>query len=132
MCQVCGREVPSQTAFHLDTASGSVESCCPACALHYEIHHPGAVRAAFATDFNSRHLIPAQSAYYDEGGDTQYCTAMHPAAERGPQDVSMRVYDRCLPTLVAFRTREDADSYQRQHGGGVLTYSQVLEGIRGQ
>ena len=132
LCQICGRSIPQQTKFRMDTRDGTITACCPTCAMHYMLHHPDAVRQALATDFNSRRMIPAQSAYYDEGGDVQYCTAMHPPVERGPQGVSMRVYDRCLPTLVAFKTPEEAEAYRQQHGGRVLSYSQALASLREQ
>jgi hypothetical protein len=132
LCQVCDRVISKQTAFRVDTSSGAVHACCPACAMHYMLHHLDAMRKAWATDFNSGRLIPASSAYYDEGGDVQYCTRHKPPVERGAEGVSERVYDRCLPTLVAFSTREDADAYRRQHGGRVLTYDEALSTIRSQ
>ena len=132
ICQICQRNIPRQTAFRMDTGDGTITACCPACALHYMLHHPDGVRQALATDFNSGRMIPAATAYYDDGGDVQYCTAMHPPVERGPQGVSMRVYDRCLPTLVAFQTPQEAEAYQQQHGGRVLSYSQALASVREQ
>jgi hypothetical protein len=132
MCQVCGRDIPKQTAYRLDTAEGTIKTCCPTCAMHYVLHHPETVRQALATDFTSGRMIPAANAYYDEGGDVQYCTAHHPPVERGPQGVNVRVYDRCLPTLVAFAAREDAETYRQQHGGRVLTYDEALAAVRSQ
>jgi hypothetical protein len=52
-----------------------------------------------------------------------------PVARR-PQGVSVRDYDRCLPSLVAFQTQQDAEAYQKQQGGQVLDYQQVLERVR--
>ena len=130
VCQICGRYVSKQTAFRVDTSSGAVRACCPACAMHYMLHHPGATQKAWATDFNSGRLIPAEKAYYDTGGDVQYCTAHKPPVERGAEGVSRRVYDRCLPTLVAFSSREEADAYRQKHGGRVVTYDEALAGIR--
>ena len=132
LCQVCDRVIPKQTAYRLDTTDGSIKACCPACAMHFLLQHPGTVRESWASDFSSGRLIPAASAYFDEGGDAQYCTAHHPGMERGPQGVSTRVFDRCLPTLVAFATRDDAERYRHQHGGRVLEYSQALESLRSQ
>jgi hypothetical protein len=132
LCQVCGRTIPRQTAYRMETVHGNVEACCPRCALHDMVDHPGTVRRAWATDFDSRRRIPAETAYYDEGGDVQYCTHGHEAMERGPQGVRERVYDRCLPTLVAFSTRDAAEAYRQQHGGRVLTYDQALESVRAQ
>jgi hypothetical protein len=100
--------------------------------MHHIINHPGLVRQAWATDFDSGHMIPAQSAYYDVGGDVQYCTAHASPVERTPLGVQVRTYDRCLPTMVAFSSRDEAETYRQQHGGRVVTYNQVLEHIRQQ
>jgi hypothetical protein len=132
VCQICGRDIPGQTAYRLETAGGSIRACCPACAMHFMLHHSGEVRESWATDFNSHRLIPASRAYFDEGGDVQYCTAHMAPVERGPEGVSSRVYDRCLPVLVAFATREEAEAYSARHGGRVLNYDQALESIRKQ
>jgi hypothetical protein len=96
------------------------------------LHHPTSVRQALATDFASGRVIPAATAYYDEGGDVQYCTAGHPPVERGPQGVRRRAYDRCLPALVAFATRDEAEAYRKQHGGRILSYDQAVETVRTQ
>lgn len=129
ICQVCGRVIPKETAFQLDTAKGTIDACCPGCALHYMLHHPGTVRKATATDFTSGRPIPAAQAFYDEGGDVQYCTLHQPPVERGPQGVSRRVYDRCLPVLVAFATRNEAEAYRQKHGGRVVTYDEALASL---
>jgi hypothetical protein len=130
ICQICDRHIPKQTAYNLETEGGTVKACCPACAMHYEVHHGDEVREAWATDFNSGRMIPAKTAYYDGGGDVQYCTAHMPAVEREPQGVRQRVYDRCLPTLVAFSTRDAAEAYRQQHGGRVVTYDEALASLR--
>ena len=131
VCEICGRGIPKQTEFRIETAHGTLYACCPRCAMHHMINHPGEARKELATDLNSGRLIPAQSAYYDEGGDVQYCTLQHPAMERVPdQGVKMRVYDRCLPVMVAFSTRDEAEAYRQQHGGRVVTFDQALQDVR--
>jgi hypothetical protein len=130
LCQVCDRVISKQTAFRVNTASGTVHACCPACAMHYMLHEGAAVREAWATDFNSGRMIRASSAYYDEGGDVQYCTRHKPPVERGTEGVSERVYDRCLPTLVAFSSRDEADAYRGRHGGRVVNYEEALASLR--
>jgi hypothetical protein len=132
LCQICGRDIPKQTTFRMETTHGTIMACCPRCAMHHIVHHPGLVRQAWATDLDSGHMIPAESAYYDEGGDVQYCTAHKSPVERTPVGVQMRTYDRCLPTLVAFATRNEAEVYREKHGGRVLTYNEVLEDVRQQ
>ncbi len=131
VCQVCQRALHHGMNFSLGLADGSTSVvCCPRCGLHYELNHTGAVRKAWATDFSSGQSIPAESAYYVEGGDVAYCTAHEASVRRVPDGVTARQYDRCLPTLVAFRALNDAEAYQTQHGGRILKYPQTVESVQ--
>jgi hypothetical protein len=131
VCEICGRGIMKQVEFRIDTAHGTIYACCPGCALHHMINHPGEACKELATDFTSGRLIAAKSAYYDMGGDVQYCTRHDPSIQRVPgQGVDMRVYDRCLPVLVAFASKNDAEAYRQQHGGRVVTFDQALNDIR--
>ena len=132
VCEICGRGITKQVEFRIETAHGTIYACCPGCALHHIINHPGEARKELATDFKSGRLIPARSAYYNMGGDVQYCTRHKPPVERGTEGVSQRVYDRCLPTLVAFATRDEAEAYRQKHGGHVVTYEEALANLRGE
>ncbi|HXH49685.1 MAG TPA: nitrous oxide reductase accessory protein NosL [Terriglobia bacterium] len=131
VCEICGRGIMKQVEFQIETSHGTIYACCPGCALHHIINNPEEARKELATDFDSGRLIPARSAYYDMGGDVQYCTRHDPALHRMPSGVEMRVYDRCLPTLVAFASKDDAEAYRQQHGGRVVTFDQALEEARG-
>ena len=133
VCEICGRGIMQQVEFQIETAHGTIYACCPGCAMRHIINHPGEAHKELATDFSSGRLIPARSAYYDMGGDVQYCTRHDPSIQRVPgQGVEMRVYDRCLPVLVAFASKDNAEAYQKQHGGRVVTFDQALQGVRNQ
>ena len=133
VCEICGRGIMKQVEFRIETAHGTIYACCPGCAMHHIINHPGEARKELATDFKSGQLISARSAYYDMGGNVQYCTRHDPSIQRVPgQGVEMRVYDRCLPVMVAFASKDDAESYQKLHGGRVVTFDQALQDIRTQ
>jgi len=116
--------------FRLESPKGNLLACCPRCGMHQMVSNPDLVRRAWATDLNSGETVPAQSAYYVEGGDVQYCAVGEKALDRKPEGVSVRAYDRCLPTLAAFRTARESEAYQRKHGGRVLSYDQALENVR--
>jgi len=131
VCKICGRGIMKQVEFRIETAHGTIDACCPACAVHYIINNPREARKELATDFKSGRGISARSAYYDMGGDVQYCTRHDPALQRTPgHGMEMRVYDRCLPALVAFASKEDAEGYRQQHGGRVVTFEQAFEEAR--
>jgi hypothetical protein len=98
--------------------------------MHYQIEHPGAAIKVWATDLASGRFIAAETASYVEGGDIAYCTMHSAPVTRQPQGVAVREYDRCLPSLVAFRSKQNAEDYQKQHGGQVLTYEQAIERVK--
>jgi len=131
LCQVCQRGLHAGVSFRLEMADGTTETaCCPRCGMHFMIMNPGKARRAWATDLTSQNLISAESATYVEGGDVEYCTMHSTAVQREPQGVSVREYDRCLPTLVAFRTQTEAESYRVQHGGRILSYEGAVESVK--
>ena len=133
MCPFCDRTVHPVTAYRLKVGDHVVTACCPRCGMHVQVsQRKGNPGPAWATDVNTGESVAAESATYVEGGDVQYCTHGDQPMTREPHGVSMREYDRCLPTLVAFKSPQGAEAYQQQHGGRVLSYSQALASVREQ
>lgn len=129
-CQVCGRAVHAGMGYRLELASRSEMACCPRCALHYEISHPGAVKQAFARDFYTGAEIPAKNAFYIEGGNEVYCAHVQPTERKEPEATAQLAFDRCTPPLVAFATEDGANKYRAEHGGRLLRYEEALESVR--
>lgn len=132
-CPFCDRMVHSITTFRLTVDHHEVAACCPRCGMHAMLNHEqGTTGKAWATDVDTGERVPADSATYVEGGDVRYCVHDDQPAPREPNGASVREFDRCLPTLVAFKTAQEAGDYQHQHGGRVLTYAQALASVREQ
>lgn len=130
VCRVCERGMHHGVTYRLELASGNEDACCPRCGMHFQIEHPGAAKKAWATDLNTGRFIAAETAFYIEGGDVEYCTMHSTPVARQPQGVAVRDYDRCLPSLVAFSTRQAAETYQKEHGGEVLEYQRAMERVK--
>ncbi len=123
-CSQCGRDECKNLAFTIGLASGgSVETCCPRCALRYMAEKRPAVTALAVRGFADAGTLDAQKAFYVEGSDAHPC-ATHggapPVDERGC--CLKAVYDRCEPSLLAFASVEQAESFAREHGGFVRTF----------
>ncbi len=130
ICPFCDRMVHPMTTYQVKVGNRILTACCPRCGIRAQLNQ--SQKPGTATDLNTGEKIRAESAVYVEGGDIQYCThGTHPVA-REPNGVSLREYDRCLPTLVAFKTQSEADAYRDQHGGRVLSYAQALESVKQQ
>jgi len=131
LCPFCDRMVHPVTAYRLRMGDHVMVACCPRCGMHAQVNDaqakPG---AAWATDVDTGESVAAESATYVEGGDLQYCTHGDQPTEREDHGVSTREYDRCLPTLVAFKTQQEAEAYRQQHGGRVLSYSEALATVQ--
>jgi hypothetical protein len=69
VCQVCIRPIHSGMGYRLELAGNNEVACCPRCGMHYELSHLGTVKRAFARDFSTGAEIPAEKAYYVEGGN---------------------------------------------------------------
>lgn len=129
-CAFCERPLHKATAYRVSLGDQVKTACCPRCGMHSAIDHPDAVRQAWAADLISGETVPAQSAYYVEGGDIEYCTVHQAPVQREPEGVSIRAYDRCLPTLVAFKFQVEAERYRAQHGGRVLNYTEAMASVQ--
>jgi hypothetical protein len=100
------------------------------CGMHFQLLRPGNVRAAFARDFYSGSEIPAEKAFYVEGGNEEYCAHVQPVERKEIQSTAELAYDRCTPPLVAFAKVTDAEKYRAEHGGRLLTYSEAVDSVR--
>lgn len=131
LCQVCQRGLHAGVTYRLELKDGTREqACCPRCGMHLQIQRPGAVTRAWATDLATGQELPAEKAVYVEGGDVEHCTMHEAPVRRAPEGVAVRDYDRCLPSLVAFRTAQEAAAYQRQHGGHLFDFAQAMESVK--
>jgi hypothetical protein len=78
-------------------------------------------------DFRTSKLMDATQAFYVEDSSVNMCyldTRVHRHIE-GTE--STLAWDRCLPGLLAFGSREDAEEFRREKGGFLKTYLQLLE-----
>lgn len=128
MCAVCQRDECGNLAFTIHLKNGSeVETCCPKCGLRYlDQEHP-TFASLSVRDFDTAGQLDARGAFYVEGSDVTPCTSMHPSSP--PKDEQgccvAPVYDRCLPSVLAFRSKDRAEAFGRMHGGIVKTFANL-------
>jgi len=123
-CSQCGRDECKNLAFTVGLANGtSVKMCCPRCALRYLSEKRPTVTMLAVRGFEDAKTLDARKAFYVEGSDAHPCTT-----HKGSQPVDERgcclkpVYDRCEPSLLAFASAQQAESFAREHGGFVHTF----------
>ena len=130
-CELCGRAVHAEHEATVLLKDGSqVHACCPRCALHYELHKPDQVTRLLVADRPTGERIDAEKAYYVENSDDHSCVQASEAPPREPGVEFARTFDRCLPSLVAFKEESAARSFVVAHGGQFLTYHQTVESVK--
>jgi len=99
--------------------------CCPACALSEHEQEGKPIRVLALADFPTGANLPPDTAFLVKGSDVNMCARIH-----GPMDTDKRQgtvsYDRCSPSLLAFRQKNDALEFAREHGGEVLLFSEIV------
>lgn len=129
-CPQCGREECRNLAFTIHLADGGrVQTCCPRCALRYIQEEKPEVASLEAHAFDTARPIDVDRAFWVEGSDVHPCSH---GVEGPPKDERgcclEAVYDRCLPSLLAFSDPVGAAAFAREHGGFLTSF----EKIRGQ
>ena len=130
-CEICGRAVIAEHEAVVQLNNGGkVHACCPRCALHYELNRPGRVAGLLVEDRTTGAKIGSEKAFYVEGSDDHSCVPASDTMPREPGVEYNRTYDRCLPSLVAFKDESAARRFAEVHGGRVLTYEQTVASVK--
>ncbi len=127
LCDVCKRVIHPATSFRIAEANGKIKSaCCPRCGLTSVIKNGGKVLDA--VDFSSQKRIAAADAIYLEGSDImECCSSTGFRADQGSyQEID---YDRCMPSLLAFARREDAEAVRQKHGGNIISFQEARQSV---
>jgi hypothetical protein len=133
-CEICGRGIHAGHEATLLMQDGKkIHACCPRCALHRVEHgFPKPVQMA-VTDRISGREMRAQDAFYVEGSDELVCIPPSAAVPpRQPPVEYERAFDRCSPSLIAFKDEAAARDFAQVHGGRILSYGQAIESVRTQ
>ncbi len=127
ICQVCGRPIHGQVFYRVSLRDGSARDvCCPRCGLRFQVGRKDVVGVQ-VTDFNSGKLIDATQALFVESSRVMLCCSdTKVQRDRSGAQYALN-WDRCMPSLVAFETLEEAELFSRQKGGVVKDYSQLQE-----
>jgi len=122
LCQVCQRPLHAETFYQVRLKDGRTETvCCPRCGLRFQEGRDD-VAATRVADFASGKLLEARDALYVEGSKQRLCCSPDVARRDPAGGQVVLTWDRCLPSLVAFEKREDAEEFRKREGGVLRTY----------
>jgi hypothetical protein len=119
-CWVCQREIHPSVRAVVTLADGKrITACCPRCALHYREEPGNSVRSITVSDYGGGRPLPLQKAFLVEGSDVTPCVHHGPMTDASGQPMEV-CFDRCMPSLIAFRDAGQARSFMADHGGQIF------------
>jgi len=108
-CLMCGTEIGGRTTMTLFHDGGTQsQACCPHCGLMLLSQHPD-VTAALAQDFIGGQMVNIRSATFLVAPDVTVC---------------------CVPTVLCFEERGDAERFSRGFGGTLMTWEAAQADVR--
>ncbi len=127
VCDHCGRPLHQETLYRVHLRDGEVRhSCCPRCGLNFQQGRDDVVALEVA-DFRTSKLLDATQALYVEDSSVNMCYLDELLLRDAEGMRPTLAWDRCLPGLRAFQSREAAEEFRRDKGGVIKTYDQLLK-----
>jgi hypothetical protein len=125
-CEVCYRSVHEVTLYQIHLEDGTrQQACCPRCGLRFQTGRTD-VASVEVTDFDSGERFDALDALFVENSSVNLCHSKLLEEDRSGVQYQL-TWDRCLPSLIAFKDREAAEAFRRDYGGVIKTYEELLE-----
>jgi hypothetical protein len=124
-CAFCLRPEHTESRVKVQPEGEPVrEACCLSCALSYQRQTGKHVRILAVTEHGTGRLIGPAGAVFVVGSDVSPCQhdGLHVGEGRGIYEVR---WDRCLPSILAFASREEAAAFEAQHGGTIRTLEEL-------
>jgi hypothetical protein len=126
-CVLSDRPIHAGLAVRVAVDGGKQgEACCLRCAVTYAEQYGKQVRVLWVTDYPTGRRFDPERATYVTGSDLIRCMEPPAQASVGHRETETIVWDRCAPSSIAFAKLEDAEAFQRIHGGRFQTFSKVI------
>jgi hypothetical protein len=130
LCPVCQRPIHKATSYYVTLGDGrTVELCCPRCGLRFQ-QNGGDVRSVRVTDFDSGKLLNPEAAIYVEGSSVHPCCTQKEILKDHAGTEYERTWDRCLPSVIAFASKQAALKFQSEQGGELRTHEEIMAEVQ--
>ena len=104
-CAMCGKRVPRRTTWVVTGENGEQQqACCPHCGFLMHSHATGQ-QSSLAADFLYGQMVNAHQATFVVGSEVTLC---------------------CVPGVLCFASRSDAERFQRGFGGKLLDFAGAM------
>jgi hypothetical protein len=123
ICHACRRPVHVHSRTLADVNGHRTAFCCPACALSEHTQTGASVRVRELTDYLTGTPLSPKTALLVVGSDVNPCIHSRPVIDQDKRTAPL-VEDRCAPSMLAFGNRQDAQTFQRAHGGRIVPFEE--------
>lgn len=127
-CYACNRPIHAHSRTVALANGKSRLFCCPACALSEQRQEGKSVKVQELTAFLTGAKLSPDTAYIVKGSDINMCAQAHELIGEDKRAADVH-FDRCAPSLLAFRDRNEANEFSRQHGGNVFSFRDVASSL---
>jgi nitrous oxide reductase accessory protein NosL len=125
-CPFCNVRMPhdARVMVLVEGESKPKMACSITCVLHYERATGKKIKFLRVSDFYSGNFLNPGEAFYVIGSDVNpFDKYLHSNLLSQSRTPIYMDWNRYTPTVLAFASREDAEKFQRDHGGRVATSS---------
>ncbi len=127
-CQLSGRLIHPHMLTVVRVNGKKLYACCARCALTYERQTGTHVEVVQVTDYLSGRRIDAGKAWFVDGSRIAPCCAPAMKQDEGGTP-TMRMFDRCSPSLIAFSRQDQAHNFMATNGGKLTTLKELEDQI---
>ena len=123
-CYACTRAIHAHMRTIAIVNGRTKVFCCPACTLSEHEQEGKPIRITELTAFLTGEKLSPAEAFIVKGSDVNMCAQKREVVdeEKWPADLH---YDRCSPSMLAFKQRSEALAFVRQHGGQILPFTEI-------
>ena len=126
LCDACHRTMRDETHYQIAHTDGTLsELCCPRCGLRHQATLTDVAKSEVA-DYHTGRMFAAKEAFFVEGSDVHACDHHQLVQEDRSGSQYALTWDRCLPSLVAFVSEEQARKFREDHGGQLRHYDELV------
>jgi len=124
VCAACARPLHLQTQVDAQADGEAVHFCCLACAFRDQEQTGRETEVIRLHDHATGEPLEPEEAVLVAGSRVNYCMRHQPLLGEH-KETSRLEYDRCAPSILAFRSRAAARAFADANGGAVMSFEQV-------
>jgi len=126
-CPICMRHEHGDSVVRVKVeGEAPFDACCLSCALSFERQTAKPLSIVSVTNHETGKPLDPEAATFVLGSDVSPCT--HDTHQLRLEGEALPVqWDRCLPSILAFASRQSAESFRAQHGGRLRSFQELRQ-----